>query len=75
MAGLPRGWKWDQCLAANIFTWVRELQWALGDVTFAELVLDFEPMVHTRQSRACSALGGAATTREGRRSWIAGRTC
>ena len=42
MPRLPRGWKWDQQLAADILRWARRLQWAAGKVTYAEPALDFE---------------------------------
>ena len=42
MPGLPRGWKWDWQLAVDILRWARCLQWTVGEVTYAELALDFE---------------------------------
>ena len=53
MQGLPRGWKWDQQLAADILRWARCLWWTAGEVTYAELALDFEPTV-----RRCRTGGG-----------------
>ena len=42
MPGLPRGSKWDRRLATDILRLAWCLHWTAGEVTYAELALDFE---------------------------------
>ena len=38
----PRGWKWDWQLAADLVSWASMLRWREGEVSYAELAMDFE---------------------------------
>ena len=40
--GLPRGWKWDQQQATDLVAWASMLRWCEGEVSYAELAMDFE---------------------------------
>ena len=46
MPGLPRGWKWDRQLEADILCRARCQEWPVGEVMYAELALDFELTAH-----------------------------
>ena len=50
-------WRWEAAFRVALLSWLRELQWepGLGQVTFAELVLDFE----AHSGRAMPASPGA----------------
>ena len=37
---LPRGWKRDGRRAADILSWAQGLQWAVGEVRYAELIVN-----------------------------------
>ena len=40
--GFPRRWKWDQQLAADLVSWASMLRWREGEVSYAELAMEFE---------------------------------
>ena len=41
-SGVPRGWKWDQRLAADLVSWVSKMHWQEGEMSYAELAMHFE---------------------------------
>ena len=55
--GLPRRWKWDQQLATDLVSWASMLRWREGEVSYAELAMDFEATsgraLPARPERAC----------------------
>ena len=67
--GLPRGWKRDPHLAADLVAWASVLRWREGEVSYADLAMVFEatlgqalPAPGARPASDCGSAAGTSTS-------------